>query len=70
MMVPSCSAIVQAARTLADNIVLFMPRNSDAAQLLAMAGALGPGVPAELEQNLLNGKLKTLTAYYGHDLCG
>lgn len=75
MMTPRCTDIVAAARRLpCDNLVLFMPRNSDAAQLLGLAwprrGGRGESVCVELEQNYLNGKLKTLTAYYGDKVCG
>lgn len=45
------------------NIALFAPRNCDSQQLVALARFTDGRV--ELEQNLLNRKLKTVTAYYG-----
>ncbi|PIK36078.1 hypothetical protein BSL78_27096 [Apostichopus japonicus] len=44
------------------NIALYVPRTADVQQLAALAG---PGGSVELEQNFVNHKLKTVTAYYG-----
>lgn len=44
------------------NIALLVPRNTDANQLAELAGPAGK---VEIEQNLLNNKIKTITAYYG-----
>ena len=43
-------------------LLIFMPRNVDIEQLSSLAG---PGGKVELEQNFVNKKLKTITAYYG-----
>lgn len=45
-----------------ENIAYFMPRNVDIEQLSSLAG---PGGKMEIEQNFVNRKLKTITAYYG-----
>ncbi|NXG70245.1 TGS1 synthase, partial [Baryphthengus martii] len=45
-----------------DNIVYFLPRNADIDQVASLAG---PGGKVEIEQNFLNNKLKTITAYFG-----
>lgn len=49
------------------NIGLLMPRNTNADQLAELAG---PGGRVEIEQNLLNNKVKTITAYYGDLVVG
>ncbi|XP_077496502.1 trimethylguanosine synthase 1 isoform X2 [Amblyomma americanum] len=49
-------------RKITHNIALLVPRNTDAEQLAQLAG---PGGKVEIEQNLLNNKIKTITAYYG-----
>ncbi|KAL4235705.1 Trimethylguanosine synthase [Mactra antiquata] len=50
------------SRKITRNIALFVPRNTNIDQLTSMAG---PGGKMEMEQNFLNKKLKTITAYYG-----
>ncbi|NWR97698.1 TGS1 synthase, partial [Motacilla alba] len=45
-----------------NNIVYFLPRNADINQVASLAG---PGGKVEVEQNFLNNKLKTITAYFG-----
>lgn len=47
---------------IADNVAVFLPRNSNTQQLAAMAG---PGGSVEIEQSFLDRKLIALTAYYG-----
>ncbi|KAB0358947.1 hypothetical protein FD754_003103 [Muntiacus muntjak] len=44
------------------NIVFFLPRNADVDQVASLAG---PGGQVEIEQNFLNNRLKTITAYFG-----
>ncbi|KAM6919150.1 trimethylguanosine synthase [Xenentodon cancila] len=51
------------AKQISDNIVYFLPRNADMDQVTSLAG---PGGKVEVEQNLLNNKLKTVTAYFGN----
>ena len=77
----SALEMFRAAREVTPNVVFFLPRNVDAAQvagLPAAAAAAGPsprsgGVveaddTCELEKQFLNGKLKTTTAYFGEDI--
>ncbi|ETE64945.1 Trimethylguanosine synthase, partial [Ophiophagus hannah] len=45
-----------------NNIVYFLPRNADVDQVASLAG---PGGKVEIEQNFLNNRLKTITAYFG-----
>ncbi len=51
------------ARVLAvcPNVAVLLPRNVDLRELAAAAG----GRPCEVEENVLNYKLKTITVYYG-----
>lgn len=54
--------VFEETKTITNNIAYFMPRNVDVEQLLSLAG---PGGKMEIEQNFVNKKLKTITAYYG-----
>ena len=54
--------VFQETETITDNIAYFMPRNVNVEQLSSLAG---PGGKMEIEQNFVNKKLKTITAYYG-----
>ncbi|NXJ81604.1 TGS1 synthase, partial [Trogon melanurus] len=49
-------------KKITNNIVYFLPRNADIDQVASLAG---PGGKVEIEQNFLNNKLKTITAYFG-----
>ncbi|XP_034558843.1 trimethylguanosine synthase [Notolabrus celidotus] len=62
MMDPDGFEIFHLAKLISDNIVYFLPRNADVDQIASLAG---PGGKVEVEQNLLNNKLKTVTAYFG-----
>jgi len=50
------------ARSITENIAYFVPRNSNREQLKQMAG---PTERVMVEQNELNFRIKSLTAYYG-----
>ncbi|XP_062284611.1 trimethylguanosine synthase isoform X1 [Scomber scombrus] len=63
MMEPDGFQIFHLAKQISDNIVYFLPRNADMDQIASLAG---PGGKVEVEQNFLNNKLKTLTAYFGN----
>ncbi|KAM9845030.1 trimethylguanosine synthase [Aulostomus maculatus] len=62
MMEPDTFQIFHLAKLISDNIVYFLPRNADMDQIASLAG---PGGKVEVEQNFLNNKLKTITAYFG-----
>ncbi|XP_037644358.1 trimethylguanosine synthase [Sebastes umbrosus] len=62
MMQPDGFEIFRLAKLISDNIVYFLPRNADMDQIASLAG---PGGKVEVEQNFLNNKLKTVTAYFG-----
>ncbi|KAI1243389.1 hypothetical protein IHE44_0000993 [Lamprotornis superbus] len=55
-------ADVVLSKKITNNIVYFLPRNADINQVASLAG---PGGKVEIEQNFLNNKLKTITAYFG-----
>ncbi|KAM4727950.1 trimethylguanosine synthase isoform 2-T2 [Anableps anableps] len=63
MMEPDGFKIFSQAKQITENIVYFLPRNADVNQVASLAG---PGGKVEVEQNFLNNKLKTVTAYFGH----
>ncbi|KAM6216122.1 trimethylguanosine synthase [Rhynchocyon petersi] len=51
------------SQMITSNIIYFLPRNADIDQVASLAG---PGGEVEIEQNFLNNKLKTVTAYFGN----
>lgn len=57
--------LFQIAQAISSNVVLFLPRNVDLDQLSELSWLASPPLPCEVEKNYLNGKLKTITAYYG-----
>ncbi|XP_008065690.1 trimethylguanosine synthase [Carlito syrichta] len=62
MMSPDGFEIFRLSQKITNNIVYFLPRNADVDQVVSLAG---PGGQVEIEQNFLNNKLKTITAYFG-----
>jgi len=54
--------VFEETKSITENIAYFMPRNADVEQLSLLAF---PNGNVEIEQNFLNKKLKTITAYYG-----
>ncbi|KAM4624072.1 trimethylguanosine synthase isoform 2-T2 [Polymixia lowei] len=62
MIEPDGFEIFRLSKLISDNIVYFLPRNADMNQVASLAG---PGGKVEVEQNFLNNKLKTITAYFG-----
>ena len=62
MMVPDGETIFELTKGITGSIAYFLPRNVDVEQISRLAG---PGGKVEIEQNLLNCKVKTMTAYFG-----
>lgn len=62
MMSPDGFEIFRLSQKITNNIIYFLPRNADIDQVASLAG---PGGQVEIEQNFLNNKLKTITAYFG-----
>ncbi len=54
--------VFEVALQVTENIAYYVPRNVNVDQLCSLAG---PGGRVEVERNVLNGKTKTVTAYYG-----
>lgn len=54
--------LMDAARTITDNIALYLPRTSDLYQVISLAGA---GGSVDIESNMMGRKKKAITAYYG-----
>ncbi|XP_070603872.1 trimethylguanosine synthase [Erythrolamprus reginae] len=62
MISPDGFDIFNLSQKISNNIVYFLPRNADIDQVASLAG---PGGKVEIEQNFLNNRLKTITAYFG-----
>ncbi|XP_054841231.1 trimethylguanosine synthase [Eublepharis macularius] len=62
MISPNGFEIFKLSQKITNNVVYFLPRNADIDQIASLAG---PGGKAEIEQNFLNNRLKTITAYFG-----
>ncbi|XP_004580647.2 trimethylguanosine synthase [Ochotona princeps] len=62
MISPDGFEIFRLSQKITNNIIYFLPRNADIDQVASLAG---PGGQVEIEQNFLNNKLKTITAYFG-----
>ncbi|XP_052031974.1 trimethylguanosine synthase isoform X2 [Apodemus sylvaticus] len=62
MMSPDGFEIFRLSQKITNNIVYFLPKNADIDQVASLAGL---GGQVEIEQNFLNKKLKTITAYFG-----
>ncbi|XP_007464096.1 PREDICTED: trimethylguanosine synthase [Lipotes vexillifer] len=62
MMSPDGFEIFRLSQKITNNIIYFLPRNANIDQVASLAG---PGGQVEIEQNFLNNRLKTITAYFG-----
>ena len=60
---PPALDIFDAACQITENIAFFLPRNVDVDEVIRLAV---PGASVEVEQNFLNRRVKTVTAYYGN----
>jgi len=54
--------LMDAARIITSNIVLYLPRTSNLYQVIELAGA---GGSVDIESNMMGRKKKAITAYYG-----
>lgn len=59
---PDMDKIMAKARSLSNNIAAFLPRNTAVEELMEFS----EGKAFEVEQNVLCGRLKTVTVYYGN----
>ncbi|KAJ3249840.1 Trimethylguanosine synthase [Chytriomyces hyalinus] len=55
--------LFEQASKISPNIMYYVPKNSDADALIALAG---PGGECELEEVYLNDRAKVLVVYYGN----
>ncbi|XP_060836448.1 trimethylguanosine synthase-like [Rhopalosiphum padi] len=55
--------IFKLAKTVAPNIAFHMPKNTDISECLRLAQDFGK---VEIQQNIINGKLNSITAFYGN----
>jgi len=55
--------VFETAKKVTENIAYYVPRNTNVNQLATLAGKGGNVI---IEENLLNSKTKSLTAYYGN----
>ena len=62
-MSPHGNDIFDAACQVTENIAYFLPRNVDVDEVIRLAV---PGASVEVEQNFLNRRVKTVTAYFGN----
>ena len=53
----------ETARELTTEIIMFVPKHIQENTLVTLAD---PGGYCEIERNMVNGKVKAITAYYGH----
>lgn len=54
--------VFEAAKAITSNVVYFLPRNVNVEQVISL---MDDKSSLELEQNFLNNRLKTITAYFG-----
>ena len=54
--------VFETALNITENIAYYVPKNTNVDQLISLAG---DGNSVEIEQNLLNSKVKAVTAYFG-----
>jgi trimethylguanosine synthase len=62
-MIPNGFEIFKVSQKITQNIAYFLPRNTDAEQLMELSG---DGESCEVEQHYLNDKLKMITVYFGN----
>ncbi|XP_010460855.1 PREDICTED: trimethylguanosine synthase-like isoform X1 [Camelina sativa] len=52
------------ALSIAPNIIMFLPRNVDVAQVEELAWLSSPPLTLEIEENFVGGRMKAITAYF------
>ncbi|XP_010478471.1 PREDICTED: trimethylguanosine synthase-like [Camelina sativa] len=52
------------ALSIAPNIIMFLPRNVDLAQVEELAWLSSPPLTLEIEENFVGGRMKAITAYF------
>lgn len=57
--------LFQISRTITPNIILYLPRNIDLLQVEQLSWLYSPPLDVEIEENMVKGSLKGVTAYFG-----
>ncbi|KAL3350229.1 hypothetical protein AABB24_022964 [Solanum stoloniferum] len=58
-------SLFQVAQRVAPNIIMYLPHNVDLLQVEELAWLSSPPLKVEIEGNMLHGRLKSITAYFG-----
>ncbi|KAL1534318.1 trimethylguanosine synthase-like [Salvia divinorum] len=58
-------SLFQAAQEITPNIVMYLPRNVDVLQASELSWLSSPPLDIEVEENLVRGRLKGITVYFG-----
>ncbi|KAG2304015.1 hypothetical protein Bca4012_062970 [Brassica carinata] len=56
--------LFQIAQSITPNIIMFLPKNVDLAQVEELAWLSSPPLTLEIKENFVGGKLKAITAYF------
>ncbi|KAL1205058.1 hypothetical protein V5N11_016403 [Cardamine amara subsp. amara] len=57
-------SLFQIAQSITSNIIMFLPRNVDLAQVEELAWLSSPPLTLEIEENFVGGRMKAITAYF------
>lgn len=57
-------SLFQIAQSITPNIIMFLPRNVDLAQVEELAWLSSPPLNLEIEENFVGGRMKAVTAYF------
>ncbi|XP_020866939.1 trimethylguanosine synthase isoform X2 [Arabidopsis lyrata subsp. lyrata] len=57
-------SLFQIAQSITPNIIMFLPRNVDLAQVEELAWLSSPPLTLEIEENFVGGRMKAVTAYF------
>ncbi|MCD7447814.1 hypothetical protein HAX54_035291 [Datura stramonium] len=58
-------SLFQVAQSIAPNVIMYLPRNVDLLQVEELSWLSSPPLKVEIEENMLHGRLKSITAYFG-----
>ncbi|CAN4110598.1 unnamed protein product [Withania somnifera] len=58
-------SLFQVAQSIAPNVIMYLPRNVDLLQVEELSWLSTPPLKVEIEENMLHGRLKSITAYFG-----
>ncbi|KAM3377582.1 trimethylguanosine synthase [Capsicum galapagoense] len=58
-------SLFQVAQSIAPNVIMYLPRNVELLQVEELSWLSSPPLKVEIEENMLHGRLKSITAYFG-----